>query len=402
MGRKLSELIFGSLVFALVGCSGSDGGPSFVRWPVGLHVVGQGVFNQEIKAYKQVAGGAAVEQKGTIGSGSFAGQSSGTLVTTRSFSSSSDWLFVGETRSNNPLIPGWEKFGEVPVALVEARYVNSGVQTNVTEVSVYEEPQGQKHVVQSQSSTYEDRVTSAESFGLAGDEYIVEIDDLSLLWDPRWQLAEMFWKGSMPETWSNDLVTEYRKLMASMTYLGRANPKVGQVWVHPSGHTIYRAVAQEPIDIGGRTVTAVKIEARAVSDLDTLDVLNQCVYEVVEGKALSTVEGTPSPKEGDDRHPQLHLDPGCEGAFMHRKVGYEWWYNNVLVKEEATHFDLEIVDFGYEWVESQGGELVWRKSEVKTPNAAAAGATPFVQFKVTKTTSSWQATKWEVLNFSAY
>lgn len=50
MGRKLSELIFGSLVFALVGCSGSDGGPSFVRWSVGLHVVGQGVFNQEIKA----------------------------------------------------------------------------------------------------------------------------------------------------------------------------------------------------------------------------------------------------------------------------------------------------------------------------------------------------------------
>ncbi len=300
-------------------------------------------------------------------------------------------------------MPGWDAFGEVPVALVEATDVMKDVQTYTKEVSVSEQPAGQKHAVQTEDTGYQDRVTHAESFGLAGDEYLVRLNDLSLVWDPRWELWEMFWREDKVEGCCEGLAaaSEYEKLMAAITYLGRTGPSVGDAWVHPDGHTIYRAVAKEPVDIGGRTVTAVKVELREVSNVDSTDILGRCIHEQVEGDVEWTTQGTPSADEGDHRLPRLHKDPGCEGDFVHRKTGYEWWYENVLVKEEATYYRVEIQDFGYEWLEWQGSKVL-RTSQVKTTNAAAAGARPFVQFTYTTEKVAWQVTGWETLEFEAY
>ncbi len=166
-----------------------------------------------------------------------------------------------------------------------------------------------------------------------------------------------------------------------------------------SGCFVLGAVAKEPVDIGGRTVTAVKVELREVSNVDSTDILGRCIHEQVEGDVEWTTQGTPDPDEGDHRLPRLHMDPGCEGDFVHRKVGYEWWYANVLVKEEATYYRVEIQDFGYEWLEWQGSKVL-RTSQVKTANAAAAR--PFVQFTVTTEKVAWQVTGWETLDFEAY
>lgn len=390
-------------ILGAVACtqSAGDGSPSFVRWPVGLHVTGQGTYEALTKAYKQVAGGGAVEQKGTIQAGEFAGESSGTFERKQTFTRTSDWLVVGETRSNNPLVPGWDAFGEVPVALVEATDVRKDIQTYTREVSVSEKPAGQKHAVQTEDIGVQDRVTHAESFGLAGDEYLVRLNDLSLVWDPRWELWETFWRQDKGGCEGLAAASEFEKLMASLTYLGRTGPGVGDVWVHPDGHTIYRAVAKEPVDIGGRTVTAVKVELREVSNVDSTDILGRCIHEQVEGEVEWTTQGTPSPDEGDHRLPRLHKDPGCEGDFVHRKVGHEWWYANVLVKEEATYYRVKIQDFGYEWLEWQGGKVL-RTSQVKTSNAASAGARPFVQFTYTTEKVAWQVTGWQTLDFEAY
>ena len=395
----------GWFILGAVACaqSAGDGTPSFVRWPVGLHVTGQGTYEAATKAYKQVAEAAAVEQKGTLETGTFAGESAGTFERTQTFTTASDWLFVGETRSNNPLVPGRAAFGEVPVALVEATQVQKDIQTYTKEVSVTEQPAGQKHEVQTEETSFEDRVTRASTFGLAGDEYLVRLDDLSLVWDPRWELWEMFWKQRKIEGCCESLAaaSEYEKLISAVKYLGRADPSVGDVWVHPQGHTIYRAVAREPVDIGGRTVTAVKVEAREVSEVDSTDIFARCIHEQVEGDVEWTTRGTPDPDEGDHRLPRLHKDPGCEGDFVHRKVGFEWWYQNVLVKEEAIYYRVEIQDFGYEWLEWQGSTVL-RTSQVKTADAAAAGARPFVRFTVTVEKVAWQVTGWETLDFETY
>lgn len=46
-----------------------------------------------------------------------------------------------------------------------------------------------------------------------------------------------------------DTTPESENAMTFLTNLGRANPTVGRLWFHPEAHTVWRAVANEPVDI---------------------------------------------------------------------------------------------------------------------------------------------------------
>jgi len=383
----------------LVGCE-TVMAPNYVKWVVGLHVTGGGSMDQITKSYKQILGDTAVEQKGTIDAGSFAGESSGTLETRNTGHVTRDMLIVGETRSNNPLLPGYDQYGDVPVFLVEQVEVTHDATSYSKEVTNEEQQANMLHSYQTENTSYADRVTAASTFGLAGDEYIVKINSLSMLWDPNWELWQLFWKDDDLDDCCTalEMGDAYAGLKSSVEYLCRANPSKGDVWINPEGSTIYRAVAKEQVQVGGRNVDAVKLELRETSNEDSMDIANRCLTIYNDTNSAWTLAGTPV--EGfdhSDTFPTVHLDPGCEGNFVHHKVGYEWWYKNVLVKAQATYYYVTVTDYGWEWLEVEGANKVLKTSHVQT--AAAASARTFVEFTYTTKSIDYAVTGWEELNF---
>lgn len=385
-----------------VGCHLDLGKPNFDSWAIGLQVSGEGSFDELTKSYKQFQGGNAAEQKGTINAGSFAGESSGTLEAHTTGKFTEKWLVVGETSSNNPLLPGRDTYGEVPVYLVEHTNVDLDTSTYTKEVTNEEQQPNFLHSYQTENTGWADRVTTASTYGLAGDEYVVKITDLTMLWDPNWELWEMFWKEDQLEGCCTALEMggAWAGLKAAVKYLCQSNPSKGDVWINPEGSTIYRAIGNEMVAVGSRNVDAMKLELREVSNVDTMDLVNRCLVIYDDNDSAWTLAG--NPVEGFDHadvFPTVHLDPGCAGNFVHHKVGYEWWYKNVLVKSELTKHFVTVTDFGWEWLEAEGANIIRKTSLVKT--AAAANARAFVEFSYTNRTETYRNTGWDELGFEA-
>ncbi|NOZ02754.1 MAG: hypothetical protein GXP54_12820 [Deltaproteobacteria bacterium] len=396
------KMMIGSLSLLALGLGCEKDTQSFVSWAIGLQIQGEGTFDEVTKSYKQILGDPnAAEQKGTINNGSFAGESSGTLEVHKTGKFTEQWTVVGKTYSNNPLLPGRDTFGEVPVYLVEQQKVEHDVSTYTKEVTNEESQPNVMHSYQTENTGFADKATSASTYGLAGDEYLVKMTDLGMLWDPNWELWEMFWKG---DDINNNTALEngatWAGLKAGVEYLCQANPSVGDVWVNPDGTTIYRDIANESVPVGAGAHSAAKLELREVTNVNTMDIANRCLVIYDDADSAWTLAG--NPVEGFDHadtFPTVHLDPGCEGSFEHSKIGHEWWYRNVLVKSETTRQFVTVTDYGWEWLEAEGANIVRKTSKVKT--AAAANARAFVEFTYTTRTETYANTGWSEAPFDA-
>jgi len=394
-------LIIAAAALLMLGLGCEKGGPNFVSWAIGLHVQGEGTFDELTKSYKQIMGDPnVVEQKGTINAGTFAGESTGTLEVHTTGKFNENWLVVGKTWSNNPLLPGNDEYGDVPVYLVEHTNVDTDVSTYTKEVTNEEQQPNFLHSYQTENTGWTDKVTAASTYGLAGDEYIVKLADLGMLWDPNWELWDMFWGEN--EIGDACCALEnggaWASLKMSVEYLCQASPSTGDVWINPEGDTIYRAIGSESVLVGGSNSSAAKLELRQVSNEDKMDVANRCLYIKDDTDSAWTLAGNPVDGfDHADSFPTVHLDPGCAGDFVHHKVGYEWWYKNVLVKSQMTYHFVTVTDFGWEWLEAEGANIVRKTSKVKT--ATAANSRAFVEFTYTTRTETYQNTGWDDLSF---
>ena len=85
---------------------------------------------------------------------------------------------------------------------------------------------------------------------------------------------------------------------------------------------------------------------------------------------------------------QALLDDGCQGNFTHVKSGTQWWYQNLLIKEEATVQTISIADdgYGYEWYEDDGFGTCTRMTSKISNNDPLLNPLIFVEYQLTTST----------------
>jgi hypothetical protein len=366
-------LFTGALAVVATLCA-CDSAHNYVTWGTGLHVKGTAAEESTARDYKDEGQG-IFESKGTLASGTFAGEASGTRTAIAKTSTTEEWSVVADTFTENPLVPGTPTFSGVPVAIVEKVAVKSGTVETI-ETTVDERPQGARHVVETRVFQNVDRETTASTYGLAGDEYVVQISNLNLLWDP-----------DLVEKWHAT-----RTPIAGLDALVMADVAVGDFWVSPDGSTLYKGVARERVDVGGgKFVTAVKVEMRKVEAVDNDSLVGRCLVVPGDDDTTSnwTIEGNGTDGEGQTWSRIVHLDPGCQGQFAHYRVGFQWWSDNVLVAEDTTTFEVQINDFGYEWLDYQDGK-VRRTAKALNPASIPGDAHLFVAYTYTQKHRIWR------------
>lgn len=372
--RKTILAASAALLLAAAGC---DPAHNYVTWDTGLHVKGSATEKVVSRSFKAQEGLDTVESKGTLDSGTFAGDPSGYRTSTEETTTAEEWTVVGDTWTENPLVPGEPTFSDVPVAIVEKVAVKNGTKA-VEDMTVTEPNQGQKRETTTYTNQVIDRETTASTLGMAGDEYVVAISNLNLLWDP-----------DLVEKWHDT-----RTPLPGLDYLVRANVAVGDFWVSPDGTTLYKAVARESVDVGGgRRVAATKVEMRKAEGVANDDLVGRCLFVPADGQGDYTdVSGISYTEQR-----KVHLNPGCEGKFAHYRTGYQWWSDNVLVAEDSTTFTVAIEDYGYEWMEFNNGKARRTAKELDV-SRLPADAYLFVQYTYTETNRKWRV---EQLNKAA-
>jgi hypothetical protein len=356
-------------ILALAGCEQAH---VYVTWETGLHVHGTATEVETEVAYAELEGSGVEESTGTILTGSLdvLGKKKGTHKATRTTTRDESWQIVGQTTSENPLVPGRDGFGEVPVAVVEGVTIENGTQK--VEDETVEELNGKLHSYKVEQFSNIDRATTASTWGLAGDEYVVKIESLPLLWD-------------------NDLDDQADPL-AGVVHLVRGNVAPGDFWVDPSGATLYKAVGTEPVTVGAKVLDAVKVEMRETGNLDEKAVVSRCLTTPTDKDVSYTTSGdnyVPG-YDHDNSAVTVRLDPGCGGAFLHHKTGWQLWYNNVLVKEDATYYVVKISNYGFTWF--QGNSIQQAKALPDTGDPRL-----FAEYTLTTKQRTFQADLWEVV-----
>jgi hypothetical protein len=366
-----------ALTFALIaavaglsfGCEAEDG---YANWSTGLKVRGTLTRQTMSEAWVHQEGLNPYAAKGFIDAGNFAGDPNGTRKSVKDEVIAREWHVVGRTKLDNPLIPGSPEFSAVPVAIVEAVDVSTGT-LDTLETTVSESPAFQRHTLEEHTNAPLPRATVAYTFGMAGDEYVVRIDDLDLLWDP-------------------DLVTRWQDTgtpLAGVEHLVRAGVQVGDFWVSPDGGTLYKAVGRESVDVGGRRVAATKVELRRAGNVGNDRVLDRCLRKVETLDSTWTTEGQPGGNEGETRVTQVELDPGCAAAFTHYRVGYQWWHDDVLVAEDTLTYTVTVTDWGFEWLTFDGGKA--RRTAKQLPsNQIPSGTYLYVQYDYDTIRTIWK------------
>lgn len=355
----------------LIACGSAD----YATWPVGLEITGQATLREFEREFVHREGDTPRESKGFIAAGTFANDSSGEKWTLKERIQDSTWNVVGQTRLDNPLVPGDPAFSGVPVAVVEAVTVENGFDETF-ETFVTEPESGVRHTLEESGVQPVVAETTATTFGLAGDEYIVMIENLALLWTP-----------DLVETWRGTGTP-----LPGVEHLVRRDVSVGDFWVSPDGTILYKAVARESVDIGNRTVTAVKVELRQTGNaLDAI--FSQCLAVTERVDSRWTLDGPRVPDEGDVRTLEAGINPGCEDDFTHYRVGFEWWYQNVLVAADTTTHKVTINDYGFEWTTNDGVKTRKTARQLRA-NAVPADARLFVQYTFATEHRVYRTTSW--------
>lgn len=362
MNGKTTKLLIPLLaVTAMTGCGGSP-----APYQVGLTVSGRGSRVSGTVLYKAVEDQEPYESSGTIGSGegcSIAAQSTGTKTTNLFADYSRTFKVVGNTVSGHPIIPGKPHFNKVGVSIIK----DSVVEDDSIETFTTVNQPGATPDSYEETTTYNTaHVTTASYSGVAADEYVVQLTSLGDLWV--------------------DLADEDAEL--KLLLLTRNNPGKGDVWASLDGRTLYFFEGREAVELGDRTVKADKVQVWTTGNVDPTggDIISQCLL-VGSYSATSTLPDTGN----QDNIGLVLLDAGCEGSFINVQEGTQWWYQNVLVKQDITTYEVAISDYGYEWYEDDGVTCVRQTSSLRD----VQGAKLFVEYSVNTIQNTWKATSWE-------
>jgi hypothetical protein len=333
----------------------------------GTVILGTSQAETVTKSYKNVEG-ALTERIGNKGFGdncTEASEATSLVTTTSTLTRSHSWEVVGDSHTDQPLDPEEGREGRTAVSVIVEEIVSRGdVFTEATAYGVG--PEGEN--VNSLDQTPDVAVTASRYFGLAGDEYLVELSPLDL-WTPV-SFAEAG-AGGDPDRMDLLLLT-------------KRNPRNGDVWTSLDGSTLFRFLGKEKISVAGDDYNADKIGVYIVaeSDPEVANIIDDCLY-------TSNYQDVSNPGVEEDNivSTSVLLDPGCDGQFMHQQVGTQWWFKDTMLKSEGTRWDVSIDAHGYEWF-IQDGDTCSRFTGNVAPEATTSKL--FVQYSVTRTVETYQ------------
>lgn len=307
------------------------------------------------------------ERKDTLGFGvdcAEARGSAGTLTITEVGTATQRWSVIGQTESSHPLAPGADTYGAVGVSVVES---NASFGGHATTVETFRAPGASPSSWEQTTDGDVARDTRASFQGIAADEYVVSLSSLGDLW--------------------TDLESDESNL--AMNLITRHNPQAQDIWSSLDGSMLYIADTSEELTVAGEKVQAMRVDVLTVADPDPTvgSLVDKCISESVS----EFVTTHPDFEDGTLR--TAHLDTGCENAFVHQELGSEWWYNNVLIQSSKTQYEVEIIDYGYEWFENNGTSC----TRVTSPTRDDPDAELFIDYSVTEIVTEMHATGYEVV-----
>ena len=366
----------------LAACGGADQvTPAPLK--AGTTITGASQITSTTKLWKYTPEAGAVEQKGTIGTGSdcdVAGASSGTATVSEVGVRNTTLQVLGNTVSRHPLIPGEDVFGGIGISVVAEQVTE---ESNTNRVEVFEQPDADQETFTETTSIPDDVSTSSRFVGRAVDEFHVQIAPLDLYGDQSWLECEDIYCSSTgadipPAPFRND-----------PTLLTMANPSVGDVWMSTNGNIVYRFEGSENVAIGDRTLRANKVQVFINGEYDgaAASVAEDCVFEQPFQSQTDEDEQTSLLST------QAIIDSGCENDYVHQQTGTQYWVDGVLVGFQGRTVQVEIIDAGYEWfVEADGVDLCNRvTSDVDNPDE---DSNFFVQYRVVEEVEEFAATSW--------
>ena len=343
-------------------------------WPVGLVVHGTEQATTVTTSFKMVGDEAAVEQKGTVGAAaicSVAKGSSGTRTETEWARNDIRTEVMGDTKTDHPLIPGKDSFGQVNVSVVFEEVTSTG---NRQILETFRSPEG---TPSDWSETYAEdfgNQTVATTYGVAADEYVVKLYPLDLWTGLDTDMPVDTGDGGPPAPGAQ-----------TATLVTRHNAGPGDIWTSLNGNVVYRFGDWETLSIGGKSRKTARIQVFNTTNADAIgtSIFEQCL------KTAAFEDTTSFPDQPSILTEEVRLDPGCQGDFMHMQVGTQWWHENVLVRAETTTWNLSVSQYGYEWGETVGDTCV-RMTSGRKPTYAS-DAELFVQYDVALTNRSFLA-----------
>ena len=349
----------------LLGCSVLLVGCSSNTYPLGFTFTSLLEMEQSTSSFRIVNDTDVLESVGIVGSGetqSLASSSAGSRTVSSFGQLQTISTVVGETYLSHPLVPNDDTFDKIPASVVQER-VRMASYSIVDEEffdPTFSPPQ------YSLLSYSDDAITTKAGFyAVAADEYVVRFD-LGTLW----------------EDFGEDVSLGDVELMT------RNKPSEGDVWASENGNTLFIYSGESALNIAGQGQKVDKIELFEATDLQAngKDVYTQCF-----SFGLSQVDSQDSETIVDSSIETMLLDAGCASAFTHVKVGTQYWYKNVLVKEESTRLSIEIKDYGYEWYEEESPN-VWTR--ILSNSKGNDSALPYVEYELTESVETLSIVKW--------
>lgn len=357
-----------SIISLLLACGGSDVYQGTQLASVGTNYTLTTTSTSETGFFRISGGGEAVESTGLVESAADCVSASAVLTTRRETSEEESIQLlqvIAHTQLNHPLIPDEEDVFSPRQAMVLQDRSRTGRHSYIEETR-YDPTTFATY--NTNRYTDEEQTTSSSYFGVTADEYVV-----------RFGLG--------------DLWSDFENLDASSVELWtKNNPQVGDVWVSENGNILYVYAGEDVLTLGSLPHEVQKVEMYEVGSIqpDGSKIFDDCL-DIGTSQLQST-----DPNEVQQDLDEVFLDPGCMDSFTHVKVGTQWWYQNLLVKEEATSMEVEICEdcYGFEWYESDLATSSCSRQTSTVYGDPLVPAEPFVEYALTTKTYTTEISDW--------
>jgi hypothetical protein len=374
MTRPLPAIFWAAL--ALSGCQSDGATPA--PYDDGLTWTTTSQLTRTTRHFYQVEGEPAVESKGLIGTTercSDAITSSGTITTTEVIEAVTERYVLGNTVTHHPIEPGADAFNGLGVSIVQEQVRESGTSSGKETFFV---PGGDPETYEIATSGPFVPNTRARTYGVAADEYLVELSPLDLWADDG--------GPDEPGTSVGDGVTRGWELLT------RHAPQRGDVWTSLTGAVVFHYDGPTRVEVGGKKVAGDLISSYAELNVDGLasDVLATCLR-------TAPISGTSTlPDAANLTTERVDLDSGCLDTFEHARIGTEIWARDTLVQFSGRRVYVQIDGYGWEWFDDVGATCQRTTSDVKPTDAPDARL--FVSFLVIEEVTLTSNEGWSVVD----
>ena len=355
-----------SIISLLLACGGADVYQGSELALVGTNYTLTTTSTSETGYFRVSGGGEAVESTGLVETAADCVSASAVLSTRRETSEGESIQLlqvIAHTQLNHPLIPDEEDIFSPRQAMVLQDRSRQGSHSYIEE-TLYDPTTFATY--NTNTYTDEEQSTSSSYFGVTADEYVV-----------RFGLG--------------DLWSDFENLDgSSVELLTKNSPQVGDVWVSENGNILYVYAGEDVLTLGSLPHEVHKVEMYEVGSIqpDGSKVFDDCL-----SIGVNQLQST-DPNQVQQDLDEAFLDAGCTDSFTHVKTGTQWWYQNLLVKEEALSMEVDILDYGFEWYESDVSTSSCSRQTSTIYGDPLLPANPFVEYALTTRTYTTEASDW--------